>query len=122
MSAVAEETMLSAELWLSFSSLVRAYAAAASVNAGPAAEVEVAVETLRVTVGAACLEMRCSPETGAGNWTISRGEAVLTQGRLELLPEGRIALDGKTLDLDHAAIDLVASVVNAATNPSRDER
>jgi len=122
MSAAAEETMLSAELWLSFASLVRAYAAVASANAGPTPKVTVTGETIRVAAGSARLEMRCDPKTGAGNWTMSRGEALLTQGRLDLLPEGSIALDGKPLDLDHAAIDLVASVVNAAASSARDEQ
>lgn len=120
MSAVAEETMLSAELWLSFGSVVRAYAAAASVDVRPAAQVEAAGDTIRVTAGSARLEMKCDLETGAGNWTLNRGDAVLAQGRFETLPEGRIHIDGKTLDLDHAAIDLVAFVMNAA--PARDER
>ncbi len=120
--AAAEETMVRAELWLSFGSLVRAYAAAASVNSGPAPQVDAAGETVRVTVGTYSLEMRCDPKTGAGNWILTSGESVLRRGPIQLLPEGRIALDGKTLDFDHAAIDLVASVMNAAANPARNER
>jgi hypothetical protein len=116
-SAVAEERVLFAELWLSFGSLVRAYAAAASVNAGPGPEVEAAGNTIRVTAGAARLEVRCDPETGAGNWRLNCG----AQGLLQILHEGRVALDGETLDLDHAAIDLIALVMNAATNPAREE-
>jgi hypothetical protein len=112
------EDML-AELWLSFGSLLRAYAA---LHADPAPQVETTADTIRVIAGDAQLEMRCDPETGAGNWSLTCGATTLTQGRLKLLPEGRIDLDGKTLDLDHAAIDLVASVMNAAANPARDER
>jgi hypothetical protein len=117
-----EDRMLFAELWLSFGSLVRAYAAAASANGGPSAEIESAGNTIRVTAGSARLEVICDPETGAGHWQLISGETAMTQGRLELLHEGCIALGGKTLDLDHAAIDLIAVAMNAATNPARGER
>ncbi len=123
MSAVAaEETMLCAELWLSFGSLIRAYAAAASVNAGSAPEIEATDKTIRVAAGAARLVMNCDHEAGAGSWLLRRGESIVTQGSLALLPEGRVVLDGKVLELDHAAIDLVASLMNASANPARDER
>jgi hypothetical protein len=112
-----EETMLSAELWLSFGSVVRAYAAASSVDAALAPEVVMTAELITVTSGALRLDMRVDSQTGAGNWQLLRDETVKVRGQFALLPEGRIDIDGKTLDLDHAAIDLVAFVVSA-----RDER
>jgi len=39
-----------------------------------------------------------------------------------LLPEGRIDIDGTVLELDHAAIDLVASLMNAAAGSARTEQ
>ena len=105
-AAVAEETLLS-ELWLSFASLLRSYAAAAGLSGGPAAEAAIAGESVTITCGAARLQIVCDPVTGAGNWQLRSGAQVVTEGRFDLLPEGRIALDGSTLDLDHAAIDLV---------------
>jgi hypothetical protein len=120
--AAAEETMVCAELWLSFGSLVRAYAAAASVNADHGADVVATEQTISVTAGSARLDMSCDPESGAGSWQLTSFEAVVSQGRLQIRPEGRISLDGKTFDLDHAAIDLIASAMKAAAHPARDAR
>jgi hypothetical protein len=116
-----EDRRLFAELWLSFGSVVRAYAAAAPVTVGPAPDVESTGETIRVTAGAARLEFCRDPKTGAGNWQLTSGEARVAQGRFQLLSEGRIDIEGKALDLDHAAIDLVALAMNAAANPARDK-
>lgn len=120
-AGVAEEIMVCAELWLSFGSLVRAYAAA-SESAIPAVHVESANDVIRVTAAAARLEMRCDLETGAGDWQLSFADNTQRHGHLQLLHEGRIAMDGNTLDLDHAAIDLVALVMSAAANSARDAR
>jgi hypothetical protein len=110
------------EIWLSFASLLRSYAAAASLNGGPAAEIAASEEAIILTFDAARLQVACDPESGAGNWTLSTSNRIAHQGRLELLHEGCIALGGKTLDLDHAAIDLIAVAMNVATNPARGER
>ena len=112
--------MVSAELWLSFASVIRAYAAASAVNADLAPEVTVADDAILIDAGAARLEVRCDPRTGGGTWQLQRDGAITIQGEFALRPEGRIALHEKTLDLDHAAIDLVASVMNAAA--ARNER
>lgn len=121
-AAEAQDIMLCAELWLSFGSMVRAYAAAAAENLSSPLQVEAAGDTIRATAGTARLEMTCDCETGAGNWQLTRGQTSVLQGSLQVLPEGRIDINGKTLDLDHAAIDLVASLTTAAANPARDER
>lgn len=121
-AATTEDTMIFAELWLSFGSLVRAYAAAASVHAGHAADVVVTEQTVSIAAGPARLDMACNSETGVGAWQLTSFETALRQGRLQLLPEGRIALDSKTLELDHAAIDLVASVMRAAKHSAKGAR
>jgi len=110
-AAASEDTMICAELWQSFCSLVRAYA---SVNADPSPQVEANGDVIRVTAGTASLQMRCNPETGAGNWRLSFGDEPGIRGELQFLAEGRIVIDGKALDLDHAAIDLIARVTKAA--------
>lgn len=118
MSAVAEETveeaMLSAELWLSFASVVRSYAALAAV------EVSARESEIVLRAGSSRLELQMNLSGGAGNWQLRSGEAPAATGRLEMLAEGRIAVDGKPLDLDHAAIDLVALVASAGS--ARNER
>lgn len=116
---VAEETMLSAELWLSFASLLRSYAAAATLHVTPAAEIVITEETATIASGAARLHVVCDPVTGAGNWQLRRGAQPVAEGRFHLLLEGRIALDGSTLDLDHAAIDFIAALTQAAGQDAR---
>lgn len=115
MNAVADEkigeTMLYAELWRSFASVVQAYAALA----GGTVEVTAAEQEMILSAGPARLKLRLDLPSGAGNWQLRSGEDVTGQGRLEMLPEGRIAVDGKAIDLDHAAIDLVALVTSTGS-------
>ena len=60
------------------------------------------------------LSMQVDPHSGAGYWQLT-GSATAMQGRFILLHDGRIALDGKMLDLDHAAIDFAAALMQAAS-------
>jgi len=112
-AATAEETMLLTELWLSFASVTRSYAAAA----GPATEVTATENSILVISGAAQLAMTLDPQSGTGNWHIQRAGATTAEGAFALLPEGRIELEGRALDLDHAAIDFVALVKQAGNEP-----
>ena len=68
------------------------------------------------------MELTRDPYDSIGSWSLSSGMGQQTRGRLALLPEGRIDIDGTVLDLDHAAIDLVASLMNAAAGSARNER
>jgi hypothetical protein len=119
-SAAAAEAMISSELWVSFSSLLRSYAAAASLNSAESAEVAATDHSISIAAGSARLEMLCNTATGAGNWSL-RSSNQDRQGRFELLPDGRIELDGTTLDLDHAAIDFAALLMQAAAKSAREE-
>ena len=112
--------MLSIELWISFTSLLRGYVAAANLNFGASSEVIATENSIAVSAGKARLEMQYQPATGAGNWGL-RGSGRKTQGRFALLPDGRIELDGNTLDLDHAAIDFAAALMQAAAPSAREE-
>lgn len=114
--------MLSTELWLSFGSLIRAYAAVSPSDAGHAPQVATTEETIIIAAGSARLDLAFDAASGAGNWTLSSSEAITAEGLLHLLPEGRIAIDGKPVELDHAAIDLVALLVSAAASSARNER
>ena len=104
---------VSSELWISFASLLRSYAAARSLN-DESAEVALRGDSIRITAGHAVMELALDPHNASGTWSLSSGAASQKQGRLALLPEGRIDIDGTALDLDHAAIDLVASLMTAA--------
>ncbi|MFP5227238.1 MAG: hypothetical protein ACLGXA_06375 [Acidobacteriota bacterium] len=102
-------TMLQAELWMSFVSMLRSYAAAASLHAGEVAvrsdENDVAVEA-----AGAELAMRFDAETGVVSWTKRGAAGPAAAGRFEILADGVVLVNGTRRDLDHAAIDLVASV------------
>jgi hypothetical protein len=110
-SVPAVEAMLSAELWVSFISLLRSYVAAAGLNLEETAEVFAGDDRVGISVAGARLDLNYSAVTGAGTWCLCGAGAEERQGRFELLPEGRIVVDGKTLDLDHAAIDFAAFVM-----------
>ncbi len=104
--------MLTTELWISFTSLLRSYVAAAGLDSGSPADVRETGDSIAVALGGARLEMRYEPASGEGNWRL-RGSAEEVQGRFALLPEGRFSLDGTVLDLDHAAIDFAAALKQA---------
>lgn len=117
MSALVREGMFTAELWISFSSLVRSYTAVASLNLKLPVNVVADELNLTASAGAARLCFQFDPASGAGNWLLRGGREEMS-GRFELLPEGRMALEGKLLDLDHAAIDFAAALMQAAANPA----
>jgi hypothetical protein len=106
--------MIEAELWISFASLLRSYVAAASLNSAAEVKVDADEGSIRIATGGATLAMQLDPQSGAGYWEL-RGCSPALQGRFILLHDGRIALDGKMLDLDHAAIDFAAALMQAAS-------
>lgn len=106
--------MIEAELWVSFASVLRSYVAAASLNADAAFAVDSSESSISITAGGAVLAVKVDPQSGAGYWQLT-GSATTMQGRFILLHDGRIALDGKMLDLDHAAIDFAAALIQAAS-------
>lgn len=116
MSAPVADAIL-AELWVSFVSMLRSYAGAAALNGGAGPEVEAAEFAVVVTAGGARLTMDVDAAGGQGKWSLAA-----SQGSFVLLPEGRIAVDGKTLDLDHAALDFLALLTEAAAGSSAREQ
>jgi hypothetical protein len=113
---------VSTELWISFASLLCSYTAARSLNDEESADVAQKGDSIRIVAGNAAMELTRDPHDSIGSWSLSSGMGQQTRGRLALLPEGRIDIDGTVLDLDHAAIDLVASLMNAAAGSARNER
>jgi hypothetical protein len=116
MSVPVAQPMLETELWISFVSLLRSYAAAVTLDGKSSVHVETSETSIILTANAARLEMHCDPQTGEGNWLL-QNSAPASQGRFALLPDGRLNLDGNTVELDHAAIDLVAALLKVGTNP-----
>ena len=119
MSVPVEESMLATELWVSFGSLVRSYAAAASLNLGEPAEVAIDGNQIEAAAGAAVLSIQYDPGSRRGSWLLrAAGSGQESSGEFELLPDGRVSLDGRTIDLDHAAIDFAAALMQAAARPA----
>lgn len=104
--------MIETELWVSFVSMLRSYAAAASLHAGEV-DVLVAENAVKVTSGATQLDMNFDPESSLIHWTKRSGSHPPTTGSLTIEPEGAVRIDGVSRDLDHAAIDFIASVTNS---------
>lgn len=106
--------MIEAELWVSFASVLRSYVAAASLHSAAAFTVDSTENSISIAAGGAVLAFQVDPQEGAGYWRLS-GPATAMQGQFILLHDGRIALDGKMLELDHAAIDFAAALMQAAS-------
>jgi hypothetical protein len=119
MSVLAAPGALATELWLSFASLLRSYAGANSINSTQPIQVTVGENSIVVTVAGALLNLRYDPTRAAGDWELSSGREGATRGLFSILPEGSARLDGTMMDLDHAAIDLIARVTRAATGKGR---
>ncbi len=105
---------VSTELWVSFASLLRCYTAARSLNGEESADVAQMGDSIRIVAGKVAMELTGGSHNSVGSWSLSSGTGQQTGGRLALLPEGRMDIDGVVLDMDRAAIDLVAVVMNAA--------
>jgi hypothetical protein len=103
------EPMLEMELWLSFVSLLRSYAAAASLHAGDV-RVSSSANTVKITSGAGELNLHFDSESRQGSWTQCTASSPAVTGNFAMQPEGTIHIDGVTKDLDHAAIDFIASI------------
>jgi hypothetical protein len=104
--------MIETELWVSFVSMLRSYAAAASLHAG---EVSVTSreDAVELAAGSSELLMRFNPESRIVTWSQRAGERETATGTFEILMDGRISIGGTARDLDHAAIDFVAAITAA---------
>jgi hypothetical protein len=56
--------------------------------------------------------MQFDPETGRVNWRMGSRDSQPITGSLEFLPDGMIAVGGAEKDMDHVAIELVASLMD----------
>jgi len=110
---VEKETVLAGELWLSFRSVLRSYAAAASLHSEEAARVAWTESAITLTGTKASLELKLDLASGRGSWHLHVVSDETAHGSFDLLPEGAIDIDGRVKDLDHAAIDFVGLVTKA---------
>jgi hypothetical protein len=110
------DTQLAAELWLSFRTVLRSYAAAANLRSEEITRVEWSESDFILVSASARLELKFELASGRGSWHLHTGNEETAHGQFNLLPEGALELDGKVLDLDHAAIDFVG-LVTQSSNP-----
>ncbi len=103
------EPMLQAELWVSFVSMLRSYAAVASLHAG---EIGVSLDgnDVAIVAGDVQLAMQFDAESGVVRWSQRTAGSEPIAGGFEILPDGVLSINGITRDLDHAAIDFIASI------------
>jgi len=111
---VSSDSEIRIQLWESFLSLLKSYAAAASLHGGRLEVAAISECEALVSAGTRVLDIWCFPESGGGDWAIGRSTGEPT-GDFRLNTDGTIALDGSTMDMDHAAIQLISSLTNAAT-------
>ncbi len=111
MSATLSETDVQIELWRSFSSLLKAYAAAASLNGTEHHIPDLAEEDLQIRAGGRTLCILYHTHTQRGEWSIV-GDCVRQEGVFQLTSEGSLVLEGAALDMDHGAIELIAKLTS----------
>ncbi|HEX3986230.1 MAG TPA: hypothetical protein VHX13_06405 [Acidobacteriaceae bacterium] len=114
MSAVAVEPALATELWVSFVSLLRSYAAVTGLHGGESVDVSVAGNSVVFCSGLVECSMRVARRTGVVSWNLREKGPEMAAGRFELLPDGRIQQDGLVQEMDSVAIDMVARVRDRA--------
>ncbi|HEY1502023.1 MAG TPA: hypothetical protein VGF88_20780 [Acidobacteriaceae bacterium] len=107
MSATVTEPTLQIELWISFVSLLRSYAAAANLNSAAPAHIEESENSVAIVAAESRLEMHFDSDTGKVRWHKRAASSSPIAGTFELLPQGSIAINGATKDLDHVAIDFI---------------
>jgi len=113
MSSTLSETDVQIELWRSFSSLLKAYAAAASLNGTEHHVPDLDEEDLQIRAGGRTLDILYHAPTQRGRWSIV-GDCVRQDGIFQLTSEGSIVLEDAALDMDHGAIELIAKLTNRA--------
>jgi hypothetical protein len=113
MNAALSEADVQVELWRSFSSLLKAYAAAASLNGTEHHVPDLDEEDLQIRAGSRILDILYHAPTQRGQWSIV-SDGVREHGVFQLTSEGSIVLEGATLNMDHGAIELIAKLTESA--------
>lgn len=125
---VASESEVRMQLWLSFISVLKSYAAVANLEGQGSQMSNLDDSPCGIIWSSACRDerRRCSlgisydTQTGRGHWHLHAGDAAPFSGKhdstlmrdLALNLDGTVALDGSILDMDHAAIELMGWFAN----------
>jgi hypothetical protein len=111
--AIASDTEIRLQLWDSFVTLLRTYAAAASLHGLAHNVAEIAECEAFVTAGQETLDVWCSAETGTGHWSVGRVSED-SPSDFQLQTDGTVLLGNSIVDMDHAAIQLISHLTAAA--------
>ncbi len=113
MSAILSEADVHVELWRSFSSLLKVYAAAASLNGTEHHIPNLNEEDLVIHAGGRKLDILYHVPTQQGRWSVV-GDGFEERGNFKLTNAGAVVIEGSELDMDHGAIDLIARLTKSA--------
>ena len=111
---MASDVDVRTEIWTSFASLLKVYAAAASLHGIEHLVLDLAENSVNVLAGSITLNVAYLAESGRGIWSFTRDGIEEFAGAFGLNPEGTLSLDGEIQDLDHAAIHLIARLTQSA--------
>jgi len=112
------------ELWHSFASMLRSYAAAASIHGISHGVLVLSKDALHIVAGRDTLKISYHPTLGRGLWSLHEGTdrhdfAVqpreLDRGDFDVNLDGTIHLHGESIAMDHAAIQLIGALSTAAS-------
>lgn len=101
------------ELWHSFAVMLKSYAAAASMNGISHGVLELTPHSLNIVAVSTTLAVGYYPAIGKGVWSLT-GQGDQRRGAFELSHDGMVTLDETEIDMDHAAIQLIATLTGAA--------
>jgi hypothetical protein len=113
MAAALSDTDIQTELWRSFISVLKSYAAAASLNGIEHHVPALDEEDFEIHAAGRKLSLAYHVHTQHGHWFVSGNDAE-RHGVFQLTHHGTAVVDGSELDLDHAAIEIIAKLTNGA--------
>ncbi len=112
------------EIWRSFTSLLKAYAAAASLNGVEHGVLTLSNFSMNIIVGRTTLNVEYFETLNRGTWSVMQGTnrhpfaeqpREVERGNFDINSDGTIMLDGNTIDIDHAAIHLLGTLTVTAS-------
>lgn len=105
---VAPEIRARWEVWRSFESCIRSYAAAEGLSDIETPRVNAFGDHIDVTWHGVYLGFTMQPGSGTAVWLIEWREKNSMWGEFQVLPEGSFLMGEKKKEIDHAAIDFLA--------------
>ena len=104
---VAPEIQARWEVWRSFESCIRSYAAVAGLGEAEAPMVNAFGDHIDVTWHGVYLGFTMQPGDGTAVWLIEWASGSSMWGDFQMLPEGLFLMGESRKDIDHTAIDFV---------------